>query len=618
MDGEILKGVGSLKVYRDFVSFYDLLPPRYTTGMIGHTRHATFGVHTEENAHPFGFGTLKVAKAPAPVYAFVGVHNGTLLNHTSLASTGNLKVTKEITEEFEEVIGGKKVKKTRTKTVSKIDSEILLERLYTDKNYSVLSEYNGAAALMWQDVAKPNTMFFYHGKSCKTEYDSEIVEERPLYYWKENKNSLYVSSLIDSLYVIGGDEKSIGEFQHNVVYEIKDGNISKAKKTKIDRSKNWKTKAYGGHNSCSSVNRHHNVNNFNNTNVRNKWQERNSTAYKATPVTSSMSTSAQLQLNLEVPVDKGLLAETFDHDPNQNNGLTMCKQLRYWRNGHLANGVYMYITNKGFFHLGHYQKSALESVKGYAGKYFWNGEFHDKVPDINSMVDYCQPIDLKRGKRNAMSFLYYIFNGVRMKTYTDWQAAQENSIKGRVKFDVISLSIGASHPIIDLESKTDKRVAGAYYEGTLANTTYAFLGSNKLYTFTSGQIKNISYIPGFEPTTFKREIPEVNTLDRAAAFLDKNLKINGYTTLKKKDLLRELVSLDKVIDEIKVKGENKIKIVSEAIEEKINTIVLEQVTEPVTDYAIGLSRLEQYKSGSTKAALACNILTNLLKLEVNE
>jgi predicted glutamine amidotransferase len=613
MDGEILKGIDSLKVYRDFVAFYDLLPPKYTTGMIGHTRHATFGVHSEENAHPFGFGSLDSSSSTAPIFEFVGVHNGTLLNHTKLADTGNIKLTKSIEEVNESIIAGQKVKTTKTKSVSKIDSEVLLERIYKDKNYSVLSEYNGAAALIWQDLNKPNTMFFYHGKSAKSEFDDEIVEERPLYYWKENKNSMYVSSIIDSLYIIGGNEESIGEFTHNVVYEVKDGDIAKAKKTSINRVENWKTKGYAPINSIPGFGDKYGSKGYGNSSKFQGWKK-DKTAYKIATSSPKMGTSAQLQLNLEVPIDKGLLAETFDFDPNQNNGLTMCKQLRYWRNGHLANGMYIYVNGNGFYFLGFNQKAAMERIKNLAGHYFWNGEFHSVLPTRPEFIPSCQPIDIKQGKINAMSYLHYIYDGIRMKTYTDWQAAQENSKGSRIKFDIISLSISACHPVIDLEVDVDKRTAGAYYGGTLADTTYSFLGSSKLYKFKTGQIKDIKYIPGLEPKLLSKTKPEVITLNRAATFLDKSLRVNGYTTLEEKDLLRDLVSLDKVIGVIKETGDDKVKIVSEKIEGKINDILFLHFSNASTDYVATLDKLEQYKSGSTKAALACDILTNLINL----
>ncbi|MGK2861899.1 MAG: class II glutamine amidotransferase [Chitinophagaceae bacterium] len=616
IDGDILRGVDSLKIYRDFVAFYQLEHPKHTTGIIGHTRKATFGQHTEENAHPFGFGEYKLPKTNELVYKFVGVHNGTLLNHTALANTKNLSVTKLVTEETEVETNGKKKKTVVHRTVTKIDSEILLERLFTDGDYKVLSEYNGAAALIWQDVSQPNKMFFFHGASAKTNYDKEVGEERPLYYWKENKNSLYVSSLLPSLYVIGGTEKEIGEFTCNVVYEVVDGDISKAKKTKIDRSKNYRAEVYvrdygrGGTEDDGLDNFH------GHGNVRANWVERNrQNAYSAVPITGRMGSSSQLQLNLEIPIDKGLLAEKFDYDPdnNLNSGLTMCKQLRYWRNGHLANGIFIYINGFGFHHVGFTQKPSTETVKRLAGMYWYEGDFHLDKPILES-VPYCQPIELKRGVNNAVSYLYYMYDGIRMKTYADWQATSADSANGKNRFDLVALSIAAAHPIIDLEESSTKRTPGAYYAGTLANNTYSFLGSNKLYRFTAGQIKDISYIPGMEPEEYSKNKASITTLGRAAAFLEKSLQVNGYTTLAEKDLLRELASLNTVIESLKREGTKVLKI-SDEVENRIDTILLCYFANGDGDYPTMLTQLNNYKSGSTKAALACDIITKLIQID---
>lgn len=610
MDGQVLKGIEDLKVYRDFVAYYKIDPPSYTTGVIGHTRKATYGVHTFENAHPFGFGEYKIPGLKKPVYEFVGVHNGTLLNYTDLADKAGISLTKTWTEEKEEKVEGATKKTIIEKTGSKIDSEILLERLWKDKNYTVLSEYNGAAALIWQWVNKPDTMFFFHGKSKKDEFDREEVEERPLYYWKANNNSLYVSSIIDSLYIIGGDEKTIGEFQFNTVYEVKNGNIAKAKKTMIDRTKNWKAKAFG----TGFANRRSNSCEFNRDFGRTRNSGNLQRPYSAKPV-RELGAAQQLKLNLELPVDKGLLVEKFDFDPNLNKGLTVCKQLRYWRNGHLADGVFGFVTGYGFVYLGPTQKTAINALEGLAGQFFYNVEFNKDIPD-SSETKYIIPFPKKLVEENPLQFLHYMYDGIRMKTYLDWHnVVEQMSSKNGIKFGVISLSIPAAHPIIDITTG-HSRVRGAYYNGVLAEAKYNFLGSKKIYTFVAGEPKKIEYIKGFEPEELKEAItPPFTTLENAAKFLEESAKINGYANLKEIELQKEIMSLDEAIDTIKASKEGVVRKVSDRIESVIDDIIVNGFRMGKPDYVDMRNQLHRYISGSTKAAMATDILKQLITLE---
>lgn len=609
LDGEILKGVDYLKKYRDFVTIFKLAPPTKGTGIIGHTRKSTIGVHTEANAHPFGFGGVVKKKGEAPVHKFVGAHNGTLLNHTEIATKRNISLTKEVLIEEENTVNGKKIKKTLKKTVTKIDSELLLECLYKDKNYSVLSEYNGAAALIWQDMSKPNVMFFYHGKSKKDSNSTEIVEERPLHYYQENKNSLYVSSIEDSLYIIGGNDDEIGEFEHNVVYEVKDGNLATAKKTKIDRKENYKVKGYnfrGGNNTRRNSSIARNTRRRLNTSSR-------SAGFGTESYVPARGSAAQLQLNLERPIDKGILSETFDFDPNLNKGITVCKQLRYWRNGHLAKGVYGFIDGLGFFHLGVDQKGALSTLSYLAGVGFWDKEFHvdinpNKIPNRGWI-----PFPKANVSKNPMSFLHYMYDGIRFKTYIDYLGVVENQENSKVKFDTISLSISAAHPIIDLNTR-DERNHGAYYGGELANRAYTFLGSSKIYRFAEGQIKDISYIPGEEPEPLVEDSAPFFSLDAVTAHLEGEIRANGYANLEEKELMKELCTLDSIIEKLKQRDPKKVIKISDEIDNKVDNILLQQFSETEINYKKALDDLSQYKSGSTKAKLASNILTKLIKI----
>src|SRR4030042_2821699 len=219
-DGEISIGIDKNKAYKDFLSTTGYDAPKKYPVVIGHTRQSTYGAHTVANAHPFGFGMI------GDGYEFMGCHNGTLLNHNDLA----IEFEIDINETVSGSIPGVKV------TRSKIDSEILLEILYKSKKYKVLSAYNGAAALVFTNVTKPNVINCFHGKSRKRDVENlEQEEERPLFYWQESKNSVYISSMDSSLSAIGGNEETIKEFEFNTVYEITDGNVVTAKKIKVTR-----------------------------------------------------------------------------------------------------------------------------------------------------------------------------------------------------------------------------------------------------------------------------------------------------------------------------------------------------------------------------------------------
>ena len=210
-DGKIALGISNKKVFRDFIVNVGYENPKIIPTVIGHTRHATFGSHSADNAHPFGFGELNDG------FKFVGVHNGSLLNHKKLAT--DFKIDLKINKR------------------DKIDSEVLLDIVYKKKDFQVLNKYLGAAALVFQDLTSPNKIYCWHGASKKyaTDDNIKIWEERPLYYYKETRNSLYISSMKNSLEAMCGNDETNGEFDHNTLYTIIDGNIEKAEKLKISR-----------------------------------------------------------------------------------------------------------------------------------------------------------------------------------------------------------------------------------------------------------------------------------------------------------------------------------------------------------------------------------------------
>jgi glucosamine 6-phosphate synthetase-like amidotransferase/phosphosugar isomerase protein len=161
---------------------------------IGHTRHATRGLKTKENAHPFYFPEEGDKKC------IIGAHNGTISNDYDLRD----KFGKSYADYT-------------------VDSKLLIKLLQEADTYSsILSllgdEHN--AVLFTRD---DGTLYAFR------------MKDRPLYrgvlYAKSDKGStdkktplgMYISSMETSLYAIGCE--NIKEFKENYLYTIENGEI---------------------------------------------------------------------------------------------------------------------------------------------------------------------------------------------------------------------------------------------------------------------------------------------------------------------------------------------------------------------------------------------------------
>jgi glutamine phosphoribosylpyrophosphate amidotransferase len=232
-DGEIYYGLTtSDKKYKDFLVEKNYLVPKSIPIVIAHTRKSSVGTINMHNAHPFGFGINEKYDS----FEFIGCHNGTLYNYEELAREFNVSVNDN---------DSNGVFKRR-----KIDSEVFLEIIYKNKNFKVLSKYNGGAAIVFYNTLEPNVLYAFHGESS-TYSNTKPEEERPLFYYQEKSNSVYISSIAESLVAIGGElNKNVFSFKTNCVYKIKNGNVDKAELFEISRNTVFSKKPYTASSFC--------------------------------------------------------------------------------------------------------------------------------------------------------------------------------------------------------------------------------------------------------------------------------------------------------------------------------------------------------------------------------
>ena len=194
MNNELKKGVGTESDIRIFMAKnkmeYD--PKSKNNLIIAHSRKATFGTHTEANAHPFHFE-----------------HNG---REIIIAHNGTISNSIELAKEFNVDTNGLVVDSQR------------LGKIILEKGYEVLNKYKGSAALLFTFADEPNVMYAFKGGSKDKATDIEISEERPLFFIQNNEGT-YISSMREPLDAASNQDLIVYTFKENIVYKIENNNL---------------------------------------------------------------------------------------------------------------------------------------------------------------------------------------------------------------------------------------------------------------------------------------------------------------------------------------------------------------------------------------------------------
>lgn len=458
IDGDIMIGTYKNKLFKDFISEFDIATPDTLPVVLGHTRYATGGQHNEDNAHPFGFGTN------GDFFDFIGTHNGSLHNEDELAENHGIETSIKTPSVHNAAYNT---------TRNKIDSEILLEIVYK-KGFKVLEEYEGAAALALYNTKKPGTIYLYHGSSPKVVNSKVAVEERPLFYYQESENVVYYSSLKSSLEAINDTNGVIKEFDHNVVYEIKKGNVLSAKKHIIDRSN-----ASQINSSCSYSKSAHKPTDYSNKKWDFKtrsWVEKDKNIKVWDTVDRCWKDDVETKVISLPAATKDIL--TFHQEEYEKLMTTYHKDrvyyenLRFHMNKVKLHGIYLLTKDSNVLKICQYP-SLFDSAYKYS--------------------------DYKKHDLYDNHIKLYFVDGMQLKSETDYNQLHDK----HSKYTIEQLSHCSAYPIKDSSDKDSI----CYYNGSIATLTFSPLLGKDIIKITNGTCKEINRKPNnFSSVTYYLEI----------------------------------------------------------------------------------------------------------------
>ena len=578
-DGEVYYGLNTEKLYSKFIVNREIKPLKYPV-VIGHTRQASVGnIVNERNAHPFGFGNNSEGN-----YEFVGCHNGTLYNHKDLASTFKIDTTETIKVQSDHNPNG-----FYESFRQKIDSEILLEIIYKTKNFKVLSQYNGAAALVFTNTNEPNVIYVWKGASKWYDYTNyHIEEERPLFYYKETKNSLYISSIQESLETIGGIANvNLFTFSQNTIYKITDGDVEHAEKTPISRNNAFQKEIITTYGKKSSNYYNNLTNAYTDETIFDEvpYVEKNKhTKLVQLPAAHKVNVNPNLNCKIKLNttdniVPLNIYKECLSKNQNEYKGRVYFNKFRHWQNGHTITGIYTWINNYGFYKIGeeNFEEARKFLNKSIGVPFIKNGFVYDtKELDLeNNIVKSFIPFkDYSRVEHN----MYYFIQGVKVLTKMDYSTTysryRDSHIKKGLNISYIELSEIGTHPIIDLsiDSRSDNNQSIVLKGKSVEKLDNFFiLGTDREYCIEKGNLKSIKVNKHWDNVLFGSErFKSVDSLEDLIKLTNKTEEpVNNFETYLKEDG----IDYSQNEDNSEIDTEDDLQVINELIEESSNEII---------------------------------------------
>jgi hypothetical protein len=204
-NGNIDKGIQNESEFSKYLVNNRFEPGDLKTKLfMGHTRKATIGSHSYENAHPHVVNDN-----------YVQTHNGYLKNIWAMGTKYNVDHSKIW-----------------------VDSMVLAQLIAKEGPKKILDEYTGYAAMAFTYMLEPEVLYLYHGASREKKDDEHPIMERPLYVLYQSEG-VYYSSMKEPLDIINSESETAQPFvlKSNVVWQIVNGEFT-GETIEIDRENN--------------------------------------------------------------------------------------------------------------------------------------------------------------------------------------------------------------------------------------------------------------------------------------------------------------------------------------------------------------------------------------------